>query len=52
MPGELPRSMVNGFIVGSKIVRGELELLGPRVDDANVHAPFLHVAALYEVLTS
>ena len=48
VPGELARDMVNDFIVGNKLVRGELELRGQRVDFANIHVPFLHVAALFD----
>lgn len=48
VPGHLARDMVKDFIVGNKLVRGELELRGGRVDFANIRVPFLHVAALYD----
>jgi len=48
VPGNLARALVKDFIVGNKMISGELELRGARVDFAKIDVPFLHVAALYD----
>jgi len=49
-PGEVARQMTKDFLIANKLVKGEFEIRGQKVDLGNIHVPFLHVAAVHDHL--
>jgi polyhydroxyalkanoate synthase len=50
-PGTVFRRMVDDFLRGNRIVRGEFELAGQRVDLGRITVPFVHVIAQDDHIT-
>ena len=48
VPGAVARQLVQDFLRDNKLVRGEFELAGRRVDLTAIRVPFLHVTAEYD----
>ena len=50
-PGGLFRQLVNDFLRGNKLMKGEWRIGGRRVDLGAIHVPFLHVVAQDDHIT-
>ena len=47
-PGETARQMTKDFLLANKLVKGEFEINGQRVDLGEIRVPLLHVTALHD----